>query len=118
MMNSESFERERPVNLRKDMLTSTWSGRANAKRSNHNEFVLQPSHFTASAERRVQRQEQDVDPDNAWNPEDDSVDIGSNASPFVFEQAHESPSVGEEIFIMPPSQAKRARKISPAPEIL
>jgi hypothetical protein len=120
MINSESFERERPVNLRKDMLTSAWSGRANAKRTSHNESVLQPSHFTASHERRVRRQEQDFDPDPSWNPEDDSVDVGSNASPFVFEQAHESPSVGEEIYLMPPSQTtiKRARTQSPVPEIL
>jgi hypothetical protein len=120
MMNSESFERERPVNLRKDMLTSAWSGRANAKRSNHNESVLQPSHFTASHERRVRRQEQDFDPDPSWNPEDNSVGGGSNASPFVFEQAHESASVGEEIYLMPPSQTtiKRARSESPVPEIL
>lgn len=120
MINSESFERERPVNLRKDMLTSAWSGRANAKRTSHNESVLQPSHFTASHERRVRRQEQDVDVDQSWNPEEDSVDVGSNASPFVFEQAHESPSVGEEIYLMPPSQTqiKRARTESPVPEIL
>jgi hypothetical protein len=121
MINSESFERERPVNLRKDMLTSAWSGRANAKRTSHNESVLQPSHFTASHERRVRRQEQDFDPDPSWNPEDDSVDAGgSNASPFVFEQAHESPSAGEEIYLMPPSQTtiKRARTQSPVPEIL
>jgi hypothetical protein len=118
MINSESFERERPVNIRKDMLTSAWSGRANAKRTSHNESVLQPSHFTASHERRVRRQEQDFDPDPSWNPEDDSVDVvGSNASPFVFEQAHESPSVGEEIYLMPPSQT-RARTQSPVPEIL
>jgi hypothetical protein len=120
MINSESFERERPVNLRKDMLTSAWSGRANAKRTSHNESVLQPSHFTASHERRVRRQEQDFDPDPSWNPEDNSVGGGSNASPFVFEQAHESASVGEEIYLMPPSQTtiKRARSESPVPEIL
>jgi hypothetical protein len=92
----------------------------NAKRSSHSESVLQPSHFTASHERRVRRQEQDFDTDRSWNPEEDSVGAGSNASPFVFEQAHESPSVGEEIYLMPPSQTtiKRARTQSPVPEIL
>jgi hypothetical protein len=104
MVNSESFERERPVNLRKDMLTSAWSGRANAARTNHNESVLQPSHFTASAERRVRRQEEDNDVTVDSDPSDDANGNNASPSPFVFEQAHESPSVGEEIYLMPSSQ--------------
>jgi hypothetical protein len=54
---SESFQRDRPVNISKDMLTGAFSGRAIVNTTNargyQSESVLQPSHFSASQERRV-----------------------------------------------------------------
>jgi hypothetical protein len=56
---TESFERERPVLVQKDMMTSAWSNSRGTQQLHHHqrttslgESVLQPSHFRASAERR------------------------------------------------------------------
>jgi len=133
MVNTESFERDRPVALRKDMLTSAWSGRATGSRAVHSESVLQPSHFTASAERRV-RDQQEFSTDSSWSHSEMEPPIapaasgGINAvvdnvkpSPFVFESHESGPTVvgnvGEEIYLMPPSRATRAR-VQPDSELL
>ena len=58
LSSPESFEYDRPVNLRKDMLTSAWSGRMPmTEDSIRNDSVLQPSFFSASQERRRRRME-------------------------------------------------------------
>jgi len=57
MVSPESFEYDRPVNLRKDMLTSAWSGRMPTNPGVKSDSVLQPSHFSASQERRRRRME-------------------------------------------------------------
>ncbi|KAL7559314.1 hypothetical protein ACA910_002482 [Epithemia clementina (nom. ined.)] len=60
LSSPESFEYDRPVNLRKDMLTSAWSGRMPSSAhedSIRNDSVLQPSYFSASQERRRRRLE-------------------------------------------------------------
>lgn len=56
IQSTESFERERCVNLQKDMLTSAWSGRMPSDRSPQMDSVLQPSHFSAAQERRMLQQ--------------------------------------------------------------
>jgi hypothetical protein len=81
---SESFQRDRPVNISKDMLTGAFSGRAivnnNARGSMYqSESVLQPSHFSASQERRVRSR-------HRWSAEMDE----QNA--LVFESAYENGS--------------------------
>ena len=58
MVAQESFEHERRVTLRKDMLTSTWIGQASPgqNRPGQMESVLEPSHFIASQEARADAQ--------------------------------------------------------------
>ncbi|GKY93645.1 hypothetical protein MPSEU_000331900 [Mayamaea pseudoterrestris] len=51
----ESFERDRQVCIRKDMMTSTWSGNTQHPPPPQNESVLEPSHLTASQARQEQR---------------------------------------------------------------
>lgn len=61
MVMSEAFERDRQVAISKDMLTGLWSGAVSQNHINgrnditQSESVLQPSHFSASQERRVRR---------------------------------------------------------------
>ena len=69
---AESFDR--PVHLRKDMLTSAWSGRAPSARQPQSESVLKPSHFSVATE-------------------------SSSRQGFIFQQANEN--TGEEIYLMP-----------------
>jgi hypothetical protein len=74
----ESFERERQVSIRKDMLTSTWSGQTHLAPLPRNESVLVPSHITASQE-RLARQER--------RPQLDDV--------LIFEQANEESNISD-----------------------
>lgn len=101
---TESFERERPVNLRKDMLTSSWSaGRVfglGPLRTNQNESVLAPSHFSASEERQVRMQMHGND--EGSNNSENSKDS------LVFEQANEEKEGG--VVLMPPSQTNKRRR--------
>ena len=82
MVAKESFEHDRRVTLRKDMLTSTWVGQVTPTGSSQGrpgqiESVLEPSHFTASEERRTasslffsspssQRRRQQQEATDAW----------------------------------------------------
>jgi hypothetical protein len=85
---SESFERDRPVNITKDMLTGQWSGRVSNLRTSagaaQSDSVLQPSYFSASQERRVRKAAADRE-SSSVSGEDDS---GGEDS-LVFEQAHQ-----------------------------
>lgn len=53
-VSQESFLNQRCVNIQKDMLTSTWSGSLPSNQRPIMETVLEPSHFSASEERRQQ----------------------------------------------------------------
>ena len=114
-LSAESFERDRRVNLRKDMLTSPWTGRvvpfatAHAAAAATAESVLQPSHFTASSEHYDQQQHQSTTtttttPVEAWD------DAGGSASrdELRFESAEEA--AGDEAFLKPPSQTVGGRR--------
>jgi hypothetical protein len=83
---SESFERDRPVNITKDMLTGQWSGRVSNLRAStgaaHSDSVLQPSYFSASQERRVRK----AAADRESSGDDEEESGGEDA--LVFEQAH------------------------------
>ena len=58
-MERESFERDRQVCIRKDMMTSTWSGGTQHPQPPQNESVLEPSHLTASQARQERRPRED-----------------------------------------------------------
>jgi len=105
-VSTESFERDRPINLRKDMLTSAWSGRMPSRQNNQQESVLQPSHFLASDERRNRNDDDEyAGPEEVWD--DEGLEEGERSgSPFLFEKAN---AQGEEILLMPPSQARQGR---------
>ena len=94
MVLSESFERDRQVAISKDMLTGLWSGAVSpGQRGGRNdiaqsESVLQPSHFSASQERRVRRAA--ASSSNSNSPDLDSSSISSDeeegGNELVFEQ--------------------------------
>lgn len=48
----ESFEYDRHISLRKDMLTSPWSGRLPSNQGVNSDSVLTPSHFSVSQEKK------------------------------------------------------------------
>jgi hypothetical protein len=115
LMLSESFERDRTVAITKDMLTGQWSGRVSNQRggaSQHHqqsESVLQPSHFSASHERRVRKAQRAAAaaaaaaaagtaggnvnavsmPDRETSSVSSKGDESSVDDSLVFEQAHE-----------------------------
>lgn len=130
MIATESFQRERHVSLRKDMLTSAWSGRGNGNSGSgttnnagtlcatriHNESVLAPSHFSASEERTrltTTSNNNDVSNGNA-NTAADNDNNSSNSSKegsLIFEQANED-NQGVITLMTPPSQAmSRYRRV-------
>jgi hypothetical protein len=135
MVTAESFEHDRQVSLRKDMLTSPWSGRMPSIRTSQQESVLQPSHFTASQERRLRQTINNIDFDQesgrggGWNTRSSSLggagggggvgdndDVlgglsgsGSGEAPFIFRPHTEE--VGEEIFIMRGSGGQRETEL-------
>lgn len=89
VMSAESFERERNVNLRKDMLTTPWSGQLSANRAIQAESVLQPSHFVASEERLVRRRENHHDgPDPIDVFADDAAVAAPKNTTLVFQEAN------------------------------
>jgi hypothetical protein len=95
-MERESFERDRPASIQKDMLTTTWSGLtqpiSNCKPQS--ESVLAPSHITASEERMARLERKPS------NSRDDGL--------LVFEQAsQDSHSASAFTKITPPSQVGR-----------
>lgn len=124
---AESFERERPVNIRKDMLTSAWSGRMLSLRQPVNESVLQPSHFSASEERHIRTKQKEAPApvqtkgfdvlagsgsENSKNQKDNKQ-LSKNKNKddsVVFAQANESQDVA---VLMPPSQSYLTRSARP-----
>ena len=120
-VHTESFERERPINLRKDMLTTSWSGHVygggmSNTRSAQNDSVLTPSHFSASEERQQRKQQVS----EAGTMSDKSSTVRSDGSrpqdgkesSLVFEQANEETDVrdgGVQMLMTPPSQTSRFR---------
>lgn len=117
-LETESFRRERPINLQKDMLCSSWAGGAPTigKCNGRGESVLVPSHFTAAQgllEQKIQRREQKTSFQQnhqvarkkfnyvrplAPSSYGDSLEI---SSPFVFEQAHEQEEGGDNYLGVP-----------------
>jgi len=124
---AESFERERPVNIRKDMLTSAWSGRMLSLRQPVNESVLQPSHFSASEERHIRTKQNEAPSpvqtkgfdvlagtgsENSKNQKDNKQ-LPKNKDKddsVVFAQANESEDVA---VLTPPSQSYMTRSARP-----
>ena len=96
MSFAESFERDRQIAISKDMLTGLWSGavspgQRNGRNDNtQSESVLQPSHFSASQERRVRRaaaSSSSPELDSSSISSDDEGENGSESDSVVFEQA-------------------------------
>jgi hypothetical protein len=122
MILSESFERDRQVSLTKDMLTGQWSGRCatNTRNGVMSESVLQPSHFSASQERRVRRAAQKqaattaAAASNSPGGETNSCssDDSSSDDSVVFAQAHEGTANSSSIS---PSKKRERRGRSPPP---
>lgn len=111
---SESFERDRQVAITKDMLTGQWSGAVSHNRNGRggpqSESVLQPSHFSASQERRVRKAAK-----AAAATDTNDIINDSMLDDLVFEQAHEDEEqLGQ---VSPPSQTnkRRTRNRSPPP---
>jgi hypothetical protein len=103
-LSTESFERERRVSIRKDMLTSPWAGQAASGRPVQTESVLAPSHFTASQERRhvVKRSADEGGAVDAWaNGEDVGEMGGISGASLRFESAE---AAGDDAFLKPPSK--------------
>ena len=134
---SESFERDRTVAITKDMLTGQWSGRVSNHRggaSHHqqqSESVLQPSHFTASHERRARKAQRAAAaataatsgsntapmPDRETSSVSSKGDESSVDDSLVFEQAHEDTtstwSQKKEQISPSNTSKRRTRDISP-----
>lgn len=89
---TESFERDRQVSLRKDMLhmSPAWAttelSRKNSERQ-ADDAVLKPSHSVVDDELEVQS----------------SSGVNSDVAPFRFQEANDE---GEEIYLMPPKKRK------------
>ena len=140
---SESFERDRTVAITKDMLTGQWSGRVSNHRggggSQHHqsqsESVLQPSHFSASHERRIRKAQRAAAAATAANGSNNTVpmpdretssvssrgDESSVDESLVFEQAHEDTATStwakqQKEQVSPSNTSKRrTRDMSPLP---
>jgi hypothetical protein len=134
---SESFERDRKVAITKDMLTGQWSGRVSQSRNGatggeqrQSESVLQPSHFSASQERRIRKAAQkraalaannNNNVGNTHCPDRETSSISSKGDEssvdesLVFEQAHED-AWAKKVQVSPSTTSKRrTRDISPPP---
>ena len=117
---AESFERDRPVAISKDMLTGQWSGRVTHLRHSaaaaQSDSVLQPSYFSASQERRVRKA---AARDRTIGAEDEEDSVAAEDA-LVF-QAHEDAwgrhcSRGEEPTTSPSRMTpRRGRASSPHP---
>lgn len=88
---AETFERDRHVALRKDLLLSPWTGAA----------VVSPQQQPSMPLTPRGRGRQDF---ASWRTQQGDVD---SDSPFRFEQAHAAQ--GEEVYFMPPSRARKSR---------
>jgi hypothetical protein len=102
LMQTESFERDRQVSLKKDMLQTPWSTAIPRDTVYQGKStVLVPSHF------RVQKSpsRDSFDEDSEWNPDDnDATSSVDQDSPFLFE------ALGDEVVLMPPSQTRSCRR--------
>jgi hypothetical protein len=89
LMQTESFERDRQVSLRKDMLQASWStaipydagmGKGGVGGSDN---LLTPSHFSVQESPSGDSYEGD----SAWNPDDTEMTLSGvdHDSPFVFQ---------------------------------
>lgn len=117
---SESFERDRQVAITKDMLTGQWSGRINSRGANgaQSESVLQPSHFSASQERRVRKKAAKAAAAACPDRETSSIssregETSSNDS-LMFDPAHEGlwRKQAEQVS---PSRTSRRRTLARSP---
>jgi hypothetical protein len=116
LVHAETFERDRQVHIRKDMMQSAWgdagAGAGGGSAAAAGRFAMVPPRMGAL---------QDF---ASWSTQQDgSVSV----DPFLFEQAHEAgggpPAAaaaargraargeGEEIYLMPPSRTQQTRKI-------
>ena len=103
LMQTESFERDRQVSLKKDMLETTWSSaipHESVKKTK--DTLLTPSHFSVVE----QSQSKDsYEADKNWNPDDNEVSSSvDHDSPFLFA------AQGEEVVLMPPSRVRSTRR--------
>jgi hypothetical protein len=98
MVHAETFERDRQVTLKKDLLLSPWNGdAASPPRQQQQQQPSMP--LTPRARGR-----QDF---ASWRTQQGDV---NSDSPFRFEQAHEAQEAqGEEVFFVPPSQTRKSR---------
>ena len=103
LMQTESFERDRQVSLKKDMLETTWSSAIPHERvKKRKDTLLTPSHF--SVEQCASTDSYEAD--SAWNPDDNEVTpsmLDEQESPFVFAAPE------EEVVLMPPSRVRSTR---------
>ena len=126
LIMSESFERDRPVAITKDMLTGQWSGRVSNHRSGphatqQSESVLKPSHFSASDERRVRKAQRAAaaaaaaasgtvpTPDRETSSVSSKGDESSVDDSLFFEQAHEGAAWGQQKEQVSPSNTSKRR---------
>jgi hypothetical protein len=119
---TESFERDRPMALRKDMLDSSWNRSSSPSRLHsspgrqiiHNDTVLQPSYFSASGERIKRKKEPRAKADakeEEWYFSESKEEVGKKG--FRFESANGG-NEGEEVFLVPPT-SPRSNTRSPPP---
>jgi hypothetical protein len=108
LMQTESFERDRQVSLRKDMLQASWStaipydaglGKGGVGGSDN---LLTPSHFSVHESPSGDSYEGD----SAWNPDDTEMTLSGvdHDSPFVFQ------AQGDDVVLMPPSRVRTTRR--------
>ena len=104
LMQTESFERDRQVSLKKDMLETTWSSAIPHETvSKAKDTLLSPSHFSAVVEQSQSTDSYEVD--RAWNPDDNEVSSSVDQdAPFLFA------AQGEEVVLMPPSRVRSSRR--------
>ena len=112
LMQQESFERNHRAVLHKDMMQTTWtmsSGVPFVASSRGSNLVLRPSHLLST---ELEEHDDEYSPDPNWNPNDNRAEVESTKageSPFLFEGAG---GEGEEVYLMPPSQIRRARMMT------
>jgi hypothetical protein len=97
LVHAETFERDRQVALRKDVLQSPWSGGGAAVVS-----PRQQSSMPLPLQPPRRRGRQDF---ASWRTEQGDVD---SDSPFRFEPANEAQ--GEEVYLMPPTRARKSEE--------
>jgi hypothetical protein len=97
ILQTESFERDRQVSLKKDMMQAPWSTATSNNVQKGSGTVLQPSYFSAG-------HVDSYDMDENWNPDDTTETTVNPDSPFLFE------GQGEEVVLMPPSRTRSSRR--------